>query len=77
MINCLYDNNDSFTSMFVSANCTAGVYLDEPNNKCLKCEQNYFQPEKWQTKCLPCPSDTITDGVGHALESDCVSEYVL
>ena len=76
MINCFYDNNDNFTTMFVSANCTAGEYLYETNNKCLKCKQNEYQPEKWQPKCLKCP-DKITGGDGHALESDCVGEYVL
>ena len=75
-INCFYGNTDSFTTMFVSANCTAGEYLDETSNKCIKCKQNYYQPEKWKTVCLKCPSDKITDGDGHANESDCVSEYV-
>ncbi|KAK2180165.1 hypothetical protein NP493_454g00003 [Ridgeia piscesae] len=54
------------------ANCTAGEYLDETSNTCIKCKQNYYQPEKWKTVCLKCPSDKITDGDGHANESDCV-----
>ena len=72
-----YFNESKCTINCVSANCTAGQYLDTANNVCIDCTQSSYQPEKWQTECKPCRNDKITDGEGKTSESDCVSEYLL
>ena len=76
LVVALTKNNCSCTTTCVSANCTAGQYLDATNNVCINCKQSFYQPEKWQTECKPCLNDKITDGEGKTSESDCVSKYL-
>ena len=39
----------------VSANCTAGQYLDVDENMCRSCERGTYQSKEWQTSCDDCP----------------------
>ncbi|KAL4239882.1 Calcium ion binding [Mactra antiquata] len=54
--------------------CSPGNYRDVANNICQPCDFAYYQPEKWQTSCLPCNNDLsnwLTLSKGSSQFSDC------
>ncbi|XP_076460199.1 uncharacterized protein LOC143293161 [Babylonia areolata] len=51
-------------------NCTEGQYIS--GNDCLLCDFGYYQPERWQTSCIKCPTDRTTQRNGAVNESECI-----
>ena len=66
-----------FCMSCVSADCTAGEYVEKEENKCKQCERGTYQSKPLQEKCDDCPLNKTTLGQGHRDEADCVSEYIL
>ncbi|XP_061175426.1 uncharacterized protein LOC133184388 [Saccostrea echinata] len=52
------------------ANCSAGHYRDG-NNQCQPCAKGYYQPDRWQTSCVQCPTDKTTESTGSTSLSMC------
>ena len=65
-----------FCMSCVSADCTAGEYVEKEENKCKPCERGTYQSKPLQEKCDDCPLGKTTLGQGHRDEADCISEYI-
>ncbi|XP_062611525.1 uncharacterized protein LOC134273339 [Saccostrea cucullata] len=52
------------------ANCSAGHYRDN-SNQCQPCAKGFYQPERWQTSCVQCPTDKTTESTGSTSLSMC------
>ena len=57
-----------------AANCSAGWYRDAATNACVACEKGSYQPEKWQTMCIPCQTEKTTADVGATSQDECAGK---
>ncbi|OWF54931.1 Fibropellin-1 [Mizuhopecten yessoensis] len=55
----------------VVGNCTPGQFLVNATLDCTDCPVGTYQPNKWQTACIPCPNDTTTQEEGTTQRSQC------
>lgn len=53
-------------------NCSAGFYRQVTNNTCIECPLSTYQPDKWQTICLNCPPDRLTEVTRSVNISQCL-----
>lgn len=71
--NSMQDASLRYYYIFIpSAACDPGYYLT--NNNCEKCPYDKYQPDKWQSSCIECPTSYVTQKQGATNESDCVGK---
>jgi hypothetical protein len=79
---CIYLSIHSFVwfiyfFIFILAAFDAGSYLDSASNLCKQCPYGQYQPDKWQSSCLPCPTGNTTYVLGAYNVTQCLSEFLL
>lgn len=71
IIPCMMHHKDNYIFNLSDA-CDPGYYL--ANNNCEKCPYDKYQPEKWQSSCIQCPTSYVTQKQGATNASDCVGK---
>ncbi|KAJ8300327.1 hypothetical protein KUTeg_021846 [Tegillarca granosa] len=54
------------------AGCPIGTFFNSTRNDCQNCTVGTYQDEEFQVSCKPCPSGTMTEGVGAKNVSKCI-----
>ncbi|XP_070188097.1 uncharacterized protein [Littorina saxatilis] len=54
------------------SNCSAGFFREVANNTCMECPLSTYQPDRWQTSCVACPTERLTEITGATSESQCL-----
>ena len=56
-----------------AGNCTEGQYISGDN--CSLCPFGLYQPDRWQTSCVQCPTDRTTQRNGAVNISECICKF--
>ena len=56
-----------------AGNCTEGQYIS--GDSCSLCPFGFYQPDRWQTSCVKCPTDRTTQRNGAVNVSECICKF--
>ena len=58
--------------VFILGNCTAGYMI--VGKTCRECPVGTYQDKRWQTECIPCGNQMVTERKGATSSEECICE---
>ena len=58
--------------VFILGNCTAGYMI--VGKTCRECPVGTYQDKRWQTECIPCGNQMVTERKGATSSEECTCE---